>query len=430
MTTANVFVLGMDERNRRILEAMPEADGIAFHQLLSREQLVEADEHELRVRWDDARRMLDEFDGSVDAVVGYWDFPVTPFVAMLCRERGLPGPRLEGILRCEHKYWSRLEQDEVLTDEVPGFGLVPLDGSAEGPPEAVGYPCWLKPVKAMSSQLAYYIEDERDFRRAIDEIDDEIDTFSRPFDLVLEHADLPPEVADTGGRACIAKEPGVGRQFTVEGYCVDDEPRTYAVIETVLYPGSSNFQRYEYPAALPDTVTDHLVDATERVMRRMNLGSSTFNIEYFWDEETDRIRVLEINPRLSQSHAGIITLVDGVANFRAMLAIGLGRDPQMPHREGHYSVAGRFFPRVFRDGVVRIGADPALIDQVKRDIPGVVSIVPAVHEGDRLSELSEQDPYSYALADLVLGAEDSDQLEARYEACLDALGLVVEEPGE
>ncbi len=425
----NVFVLGMDERNRRILEHLPAASEARFHPLFGREQLVGADEHDLRSLLQEARWTLDD-TGSVDAIVGYWDFPVTSLVALLCRERRLPGPRLEGVVACEHKYWSRREQAEVLDEEVPAFGLVPLGEDVPGPPGDVGYPCWLKPVKSMSSRLAFRVEDERDFRRAIKEIEADIDTFSRPFDVVLEHADLPPDIAAVGSRACIAEEPGTGRQFTAEGYCVEDEPHVYALVETVLYPGSSNFQRYEYPASVPDDVADRMVDATERVIRRVGLGSSTFDIEYFWDEETDRIRLLEVNPRLSQAHAEITGLVDGAANLQAMVALGLGRDPRMPRREGPYAVAGRFFPRVFEDGVVTDEPDAARIEQVKRDIPGVASIVLAVHEGERLSELPEQDPYSYALGDLVLGAEDSAQLQARYEGCLDALGLVVEEPGE
>jgi hypothetical protein len=84
---------------------------------------------------------------------------------------------------------------------------------------------------------------------------------------------------------------------------------------------------------------------------------------------------------------------------------------------------------VFQDGVVTRAPSAEDVDRVIRDIPGAVTVVPAVEQGVRLSELPHQDPYSYALGEIVVGADDSEQLVARYDACLDALGLVIERGG-
>lgn len=425
VSLSDVFVLGADDRNLAILEGLPESVDIRFHTLLQRAELMELDQLDLPARLDDARGMLRGFVGDVDAVLGYWDFPVSVMVPLLCREMGLPGPDLQGVLKCEHKYWSRQEQAGVI-EEVPAFALVRLEGDVR-PPDGVPFPFWLKPVKSVSSQLAFLVESEDDFRRAVGEIEASIGEFAEPFDFVLEEAELPPEIEEIGGRACIAEEMATGRQFTVEGYCVDDQPRAYGVVESVLYPGKSNFLRYEYPAPIPSDVDDRMVRASERVMRRIGLGWGSFNIEYFWDEETDRVVLLEINPRLSQAHAEIIELVDGTSHFHAMVQLALGREPRMPHRKGKYAVAGKFFPRVFRDGVVTDAPSRVDVDRAVRDIPGVTAVALAVEAGDRLAELPHQDPYSYALGDIVVGADDSEQLVARYEACLDALGLVIEE---
>jgi hypothetical protein len=427
MPPANVFVLGIDDRNLSILEGLAEAADIRFHALLHRDELLELDQLDLPARLADARRILRDFDGRVDGVVGYWDFPVSTLLPVLCRELELPGPTLEGVLKCEHKYWSRLEQAEAI-DEMPAFALVRLEDDAQ-PPDDIPFPFWLKPVKSVSSQLAFKVESEDDFRRALREIEARIDEFSEPFDLILEQAQLPPQIEEIGGRACIAEEAATGRQFTVEGYSVDDEPRVYGVVESVLYPGTSNFLRYEYPAPIPSEIDDRLVRASEQVMRQIGVGSGSFNIEYFWDEDTDRIRLLEINPRLSQSHAEIIELVDGTSHFHAMVQLALGREPRMPHREGKYAVAAKFFPRVFEDGVVTHAPGTEDIDRVIRDIPGVVTVVPSIEQDVRLSELPHQDPYSYALGEIVIGADDSEQLDARHDACLDALGLVIEREG-
>lgn len=422
---AHVFVLGADDLNLGLLRDLSVGEGVRFHPLLHRDQLLELERLDLPARLADARRRLQEFDGSVDAIVGYWDFPVSSMVPILCRERGLPGPDLEGVLRSEHKYWSRLEQAEVI-EEHPAFGLVSLDEEHPAPPEGVDFPMWLKPVKSVSSQLAFRVEDRAEFDEAVEQVRGGIDAFSEPFDQVLQHVPLPPHIDEVGSRACLAEEAATGRQMTVEGYCLDDEPHVYGVVETVLYEGRANFQRYEYPAPVPRDVEGRLAEVSTKVMRRMGIGSGTFNIEYFWDPGTDRIRLLEVNPRHSQAHAEIFQHVDGAPNHRAMVQIGLGRDPSMPHRQGEYAVAAKFFLRVFHDdGVVTRAPGPDEVARIEAELPGV-SIDSVVEEGTRLSDLPHQDPYSYVLADVVVGAEDRDRLLATYDRCVTALGFEVE----
>lgn len=429
MPTRNVFVLGLDDINLRTLSELPDAGDLRFHGLLDHDELLDMETLDLPGQLAAAERTLEEFDGSVDAIVGYWDFPVSSMVPILCERFGLPGPRLEGVVRAEHKYWSRQVQAEVIDDH-PAFALVPLpeDGDHEPPkpPEGVPFPMWLKPVKGVSSQLAYKVEDEAQFDRAVREIADHIDEFSEPFDEVLDRVDLPPELAEVGGRACVAEEAVTGRQFTVEGYCVDDVPVVYGVVESVLYPGRPNFQRYEYPANLPQQVQDRMVDDSEQVMARMGIGSGTFNIEYFWDPKADRVRLLEVNPRHSQAHAELFELVDGAPHHQVAIQIALGQEPRMPRREGAHAVAGKVFVRVFaEDGEVVEAPSADDVARVEREYGVRLNV--EVEPGMRLSDLEHQDPYSFSLADVVVGANDVDQLAERHHAAVDALGFVVQE---
>jgi hypothetical protein len=48
--------------------------------------------------------------------------------------------------------------------------------------------------------------------------------------------------------------------------------------------------------------------------------------------------------------------------------------------------------------------------------------------GDRLSELYDQDSYSYALGVVYLGADDEDELIRKYEQALEGLPFEFEEP--
>ena len=82
---------------------------------------VETEEIDFDALLERSRAELDAFDGSVDAIVTHWDFPTSVLGPVLATERGLPAPSLTSLLKCEHKYWSRLEQRRCVPEVVPGF---------------------------------------------------------------------------------------------------------------------------------------------------------------------------------------------------------------------------------------------------------------------------------------------------------------------
>jgi biotin carboxylase len=331
---------------------------------------------------------------------------------------------LEAVVKCEHKYWSRLEQQKVI-EELPRFGLVDPERDTH-PPDGVGYPMWIKPVKSASSQLAFEVSNDQEFRDALAQIRDGIGRIGSPFEFVLEHLELPPEIAGVGGQMCLAEEKISGRQLTIEGYCYRGETHTLGIVDSVTHEKSSSFVRFQYPASVPDHIADRMVDISDRVLKQIGLDHTTFNIEFFWDEDTDVLSVLEVNPRHSQSHAELFEQVDGAANHLAMLRLALGWDPALPRRQGPYQVAAKWFLRCWHDGVVRRHPTEAEIEQVQQDIPGVTVEVIA-HEGDRLSELIGQDSYSYIIANVYVGAQDEAELTEKYERCAQALPFEIDE---
>ena len=92
------------------------------------------------------------------ALIGFWDFPVSTMVPSCANGWGCAGPATEAVVKCEHKYWSRLEQAKVI-DEFPGFGLLDLDDPVL--PDGLDYPVWLKPIRSASSELAFRADDPR-----------------------------------------------------------------------------------------------------------------------------------------------------------------------------------------------------------------------------------------------------------------------------
>ncbi len=421
----NVFVVGLDDHNAGILDRLPDAGRYRFHPLLSVDELLYRDTIPVPDLLDTALRQIESFDGPVDAVIGFWDFPVSTMVPMLCQRLGLRWASLESVVKCEHKYWSRLEQRRVI-DEYPRFGLVDLDDDPTLP-DGLRYPVWLKPIKSASSALAFRVENLQQLRQAAAVIRDGVGRMGSPFEFVLAQLRLPPELSGIGGRACLAEEAAVGAQVTAEGYSFQGDVHVYGIVDSITCPDSSSFLRYQYPSSLPHAVLDRMAELSRLVVRQIGLDGITFNIEYFWDPERDAITLLEVNPRHSQSHAELFEQVDGVANHDHMLQLVLGREPRPRHREGPYNMAAKWFVRRVADGVARRVPTAEETRQVQRDIPGCTVDV-SVTVGDRLSELHDQDSYSYAYATIYIGADDEDELIQKYEHAVAGLPFTFEEP--
>lgn len=325
---------------------------------------------------------------------------------------------------CEHKYWSRLVQQQVI-QEYPPFGLVDPERDTK-PPDELRFPMWIKPVKSFQSVLAFGVADQEAFGAALAEIREGIARIGEPFDAMLERVDLPPEIAAVGGQVCLVEEAIIGRQVTIEGYRHHGEVVVYGVVDSINYENSPSFLRYQYPSSLPSDVRERLTDISRRVVEAIGLEGMTFNIEYFWDPGTDAIALLEINPRHSQSHALLFTDVDGTSNHEVLLRLSLGQDPSFSHGRGRYPMAAKCFVRRFADGVVRRHPAPEEIAAIERIVPDAVIDLTA-HAGDQLSQMSGQDSYSYKLASVYIGARDEAELTARFDQVVSALQYEIDD---
>jgi len=416
MGRVNVVVLGLDQRNLDLLRRVPDADRYEFHGLMTIEDMQQGDDIPVAELLVEAESRMAAFDGRIDAVVGFWDFPVSTIVPLLCRRFGLRGASLEAVLKCEHKYWSRLVQRETV-DDLPPFALVDL--AEPRLPAEVGFPCWLKPVKSFSSKLAFEVTDEREFVTAVEELRAGIGRVGEPFEQLLAMAEVPPEIAEAGGQAALAERALSGDRAAVEGYVQNGRVVIYGVLDSLIYPEVSSFLRHQYPSQLPAEMRARLVDVSRRVIEGIGLDDATFSIEYFCDPATGAVNVLEINPRHSQAHAELFEQVDGFPNHHYMLKAALGEDPG-PKGQGPYGISARWYLRRFDDGVLLRGPAEDEIQAVERELGGV-SVQRKVPDGARLSDLPGHDSYSYELAEIVVGADDEAQLRDKYDRCVAAL---------
>lgn len=417
----NVFVLGLDAFNRALLERA-RGDTCAFHELLSWDDLRGVEAFPIEELLRTAEDRLVNFGGTVDGIATFVDFPATEMVPLLARKVGVRAPSLEAALRCNHKYWSRLLQREVAPRSIPRFAAFdPYDDAAL---DRLGleYPFWVKPVNAFRSHLGFRVGNRHEFAAAQQALRADLPRLAEPLEYVLRQAELPQEIAALGANACIAEEIISGRQCTVEGYVQHGQVHVYGVVDSIRESNRTSFARYQYPSTLPRQVRRRMAAITRRVVAHTGLDDSAFNVEFFYDARRRRYWLLEINTRISQSHAELFERVDGVSHHGVMVDVALGDPPHLPRRQGPFACAAKFFVRAFDDATVEHVPSPEKIRRIEETVPGAEVYV-TVTEGTRLAELEDQDSYSYELAVIYLGASGPRDLLQRHRQCTDMLGF-------
>jgi len=228
----NIFVVGLDDFNYQKLKKIGEASSYQFHPLLTIDEVKYRTEASPQELLDKAEGRLNSFSGTIDAIVGYWDFPGTCLVPFLNNKYGLPAPTFNSVLKCEHKFWCRVEQSKVLKEHPHFYAFNPFD---EDPRAAISlkFPFWIKPVKSFASQLGFRIHNAREFHDSIAIIRKGIGKLANPFNFFLQQTPLPEEVAAVDGSYCLAEEIITGKQCTIEGYVYDGQVEVYGVVDSI-----------------------------------------------------------------------------------------------------------------------------------------------------------------------------------------------------
>ena len=419
----NIFVLGLDQFNLQYLRRSARASGCAFHALLSYDEIRGSWEYPVQDLLVRCRRRLDAFRGSIDAIIGYWDFPVTDMVPILCKAYGLPGASLESVLKCEHKYWSRVEQSRVIPEAVPLFeGFDPFDEDRIQKISLL-YPFWIKPSRSYRSYLAFKVNDQKGLSDSLEQIRANVGRIADPFRILLDETRIQPEMKQKLVRnICVAESLLSGRQCTVEGYVYNKWVYCCGIVDSVREADRSSLLSYIYPSTLPDRVQSRMRDLSRKIMEHIDYDQATFNIEFFYNQTDDSITLLEINPRCSQSHAYLFEKVDGTSNLSAMVDLALGQEPDHPSEKGQYRCAAKYMLRSYNDGIVSRVPSRTEKDRVQSLVPDA-EIKVLVKKNMRLRELDTQDSYSYELMDLFIAGVDEEDLAGKYRRCLDHLAI-------
>ncbi len=425
-----VLVPGMTREQHDALAQLERDRDVRFYPLLAPERLVASTHIELAPLLEEAREKIAAFEHPIDGIIPHWDFPTSVLAPIMANELGLRSPTLGSVLRCEHKYWSRVEQRASIPAYVPRFELVdPLDENAASE-VGLEYPFWLKPVKSHSSMLGFRIDDKEQLEAALAAMRASLGNMAEAFDEALELVGIPDGITDAAAFRCVAEELLTGQEFAIEGSVAGDVMRVHGVFDMQVERGSHSIDSFLYPAArVPAQVQEEAIGAARDFLADVGFLDGCFNAEFFWNHERQLLRLIEVNTRISQSHTEMFMKVDGAPNHLVALDVALGRAPSMPHRRGAFPFAALFYVTTEEDGVVEGVPGPADLEALERTCPGA-KLHLAVRPGDRLSRMANQDEYRFRLGTLVIGLDDPDELDDRFRACRDCLPFAIKRSSE
>ncbi len=279
----------------------------------------------------------------LDAVVTS-DEQFGPFLGSLISERlGLPHTPLAAVLAIQHKFYAREAFERIAPESNPRYGLVRR--GFERPDEVpLACPFYIKPAKAAFSVLARRVDSFEElyrhtrfgwFERAI------IEKLVRPFaDVMRAHSQFTEDPF-----SMVAEEIAVGRQVCANGYVSNGVATMLGTVDSIMYPGTDQFQRFQYPSSLPAETLERIDALAVKLVQGMGFAHGMFNVEMRIDPVNGRLRVIEINPRAAGQFYDLFERVDGYSLFDALLALESGAQPQVRKREGAQRHAASFVLR-------------------------------------------------------------------------------------
>ena len=332
----------------------------------------------------------------VDGVVGTKDR--SALLASLVAERqGLPGPTPRALLACQHKPTSRRLQREVAPQAVPAFSLLDDRLSLQRAPFPP--PFFVKPVVGRLSENARRIDDVAQLAVLHE------DGYPGRYAAIARLAGLAPEQA----HGFLAEELLDGQEVTLEGYCYRGKVTAIGITDSVKYPGTNSFQRFEYPTSLPEERQAELIALAERVVPALGFDHGFFNVEAFVPDR-GRIGLIEVNGRIASQFAPLVRALHGRSTYEALFQLACGPDPRW-QADPPQGVAVSYCLRVFADAYVERVPEP------EEDLEILV------RPGLRLSEQGVNDAQSFRLAIFYEAGDTREEAIARCQARARSLGF-------
>ncbi len=268
--------------------------------------------------------------------------------ALVAEKLGLCGTPPEAVLAAQHKLHARRVLQQVAPEANLAFTELDAQYGGAIPPE-LPYPAFVKPVKAAFSVLARAVRNHAELHAHTCFGRRELWVIRRlvePFEQVLNER-LPG--AGSAHRMLLEEPiPQHTPQFNLDGWVFGGRAHALGVVDAVMYPGTQSFMRWEYPSRLAAGIQQRALAVAQKFLAAIGFTHGLFNMEFFFDAATDRLAVIEFNPRLASQFSDLYRRVQGVDAHAMSLALALGQDPaEVPRSEPSAGVAASLVYRSF-----------------------------------------------------------------------------------
>ena len=340
--------------------------------------------------------------------------------ALLAERMGWPGTPVNAILACQHKFYARQVLQRVAPEANLDFALMDAEYGAPVPP-GIAYPRFVKPVKAAFSVLARRVDSHEQLHRHTRFGAWELWVIRRlvePFER-LARARLGAHLPSA--HRMLLEAPVQAEQFNLDGYVFNGQTHAVGVVDAIMFPGTQAFMRHEMPTRLPSAVQARALDVARRFLAAVGFTHGLFNMEFFYDAASDRLTVIEFNPRMASQYSDLYRRVLGIDLHAMALELAHGRDPVKAQRAVPTAgAAASFVYRAF-DPADRVHLPSALQTRAyTQAYPDALLFPYPKSAGSIARDFKWLGSYRYGITHL--GGRDAADLRARCEAASALLG--------
>ena len=340
--------------------------------------------------------------------------------ALLAEKMNWPGTPVEAILACQHKHHARQILQQVAPEACVEFQL--LDVAYNQPlPDHLSYPVFVKPVKAAFSVLAREVPDQKTLAEHLR---------FKPLELwIIRHLVEPFERLaqqrlnqPTSAHRMLLEQPIQAQQFNLDGYVFNQQMTAIGVVDAIMYPNTQAFMRHQLPTRLPAAIQARAQAIAQAFLQAVGFSHGLFNMEFFYQESTDRLFVIEFNPRMASQYSDLYRRVLGVDLHAISLALAQGTDPaNLPQLKPTAGAAASFVYRAFSwaDCPKQMPSETQL-NQLKADFNDALVFLQPKSRASIARDFKWLQSYRYAL--LHLGGQDKADLQQRCEMASHLLG--------
>ncbi|MDB6148551.1 MAG: hypothetical protein JWO45_2215 [Spartobacteria bacterium] len=345
----------------------------------------------------------------IQGVITTDDYPGTMVASIVAHELKLPNPKPEASLLCQHKFYSRQIQALAAPEATPDFQLIDVRPEAPMPPDR-SFPFFVKPVKSFFSVGAQRVESRSDLEKIKNRWARSA-AFFQPFEILFNKY----TGHFLGTNYLLGEGLLQGIQTTLDGYVCGGQVHVMGVVDSIMFPNTIAFQRFEYPSSVPPPVLDRMADVARKVMPALGFDNGQFNIEFIYNPEANTVNIVEINPRMSSQFADLFEKVDGTNSYSVLLDLALGKIPHVKRGEGRCRAAFSCVLRTFQNQMVLKLPSQDEIQGLQEDFPDIRIEILAT-EGRKLSQ-QMQDTCSYRYGLLNIGGAGKEEILEIFDWC-------------